>query len=73
LEHDAAGEIEHAAEPRDGERQRAEPPDHHGVGDGHRHLREIGGSERCREREGRMKLRTDGEAANITASRAGSI
>lgn len=28
-----------------------EPPDHHRVGDSHRHLREVGRSERRRERE----------------------
>ena len=48
LLHDADGEIEHAAEPCGGERQRAEPPDHHRIGHGHRHVREIGGSKRCR-------------------------
>ena len=59
LEHDAAGEIEHRAEPRGGERHGAEPPDHHHVGDAHRHLREIGRRERRRERKGRPQFRPD--------------
>jgi hypothetical protein len=38
---------------RGGERHRAEPPDHDHVGNSHRHLREIGRSERRRERKRR--------------------
>ena len=56
---DAAGEIEHRAEPRGGKRQGAEPPDHHRIGDAHRHLREIGRSERRRQRQGRAQLRAN--------------
>ena len=56
LQRDAAGKIEHRAEPRGGERQGAETPDHHHVGDTHRHLREIGRGERRREGQGRPKL-----------------
>jgi hypothetical protein len=54
LEHDATRKIEHPAEPCGGERHGAETPDHNGIGHAHRHLRKIGRSERCGEREGRM-------------------
>src|SRR5262249_61191093 len=51
-----AGKIKHPTEPRGGERHRAETPDHHRVGDRHRHLREIGRSKRRREGKGRAQL-----------------
>jgi hypothetical protein len=51
--------IEHPAKSRGGERHCPEPPDHHGIGDGHRHLREIGRSERRRQHKRRTNLRSD--------------
>jgi hypothetical protein len=64
LEHDAAGKIEHPAEPRGGERGGAEMPDHHRIRDSHRHLREIGCRERRRQRQGRAQFRTHVGADN---------
>ena len=61
LEHDANGEKNHPAEPGGGERQGAETSDHHRVGNSHRHLREIGGGQRRRQREGRPQLRANAQ------------
>jgi hypothetical protein len=73
LKHHATGEIQHRAEPGGGKRHGAEPPDHDCVGETHRHLREIGRSERCREGEGRTKLRAYAGARDPAARLIGSI
>lgn len=65
LQHHAAGEIKHCAQPRRGERRGAEAPHHHRVGNPHRHLREIGGGERRREGKGCAKLRANAATAPI--------
>ena len=53
------GEKNHPAEPGGGERHGAETPDHHRVGNSHRHLREIGCGQRRGQGQGRPQLRAN--------------
>ena len=54
--------VERIAEPGRSERHGAEMTDHHGVGHLHRHLRQVGGGERCRDTDGGADLTSDRRA-----------
>jgi hypothetical protein len=60
LQRDPDGDVEACPEPGGGERHGAQASHHDGVGEADRHLGEVRGGERRRDRERRAQFRADG-------------